>query len=105
MATTIKAQIDKISLGSGDSIKVRWTRDTGELAYGPNYPERTKWRDEWAILIRNQDPRDGLRIYLRPGSKVKIRFMSEKNQPNGIKRLKSRAPAADKRSITERKTT
>jgi hypothetical protein len=77
MPVKIQAQIEKIALGSGDSVKVRWSRDTGELAYGPNFPDRTKWRDEWAILVRNKNPKDGLRIYLRPGSKIRIRLLHD----------------------------
>lgn len=73
----VKSIIDRFSIGPGESVKVRWTRDTGELLY-PN-SDRTRYRDDYAILMRSQDEKDGLHIFVRKGSKVKVHNLRSKN--------------------------
>jgi hypothetical protein len=76
MAVKIKCQIDKISLGLGDTLSVRWARDTGELLY-PGISDRTKWKDDLAVLVRRDKDKEGLHIFIKAGSKVVIHNLKD----------------------------
>lgn len=77
MPVKIRASIDRVSLNPGDSLKVRWTRDTGELLYPHLDDGRTKYRDDYVVLVRTQDHKDGLHIFVRAHSKIKIHKLVE----------------------------
>ncbi len=80
MTAKIKAEIESLGLSSGDRLKVRWSRNTGELSYGPDFPDRFKWRDEFVILFRPEDEKEGLHIFVRPGSKIKIHHLASERK-------------------------
>jgi hypothetical protein len=80
MSVKIKTQIEKISLGRGDTLSIRWTRDTGVRLYPDS--DRTKWKDDGAVLVLrdNGNGKEGLHIFIKAGSKVVIHNLKNHNK-------------------------
>jgi hypothetical protein len=79
MTVEIKASIDRLSMSSNSSVGIKWTRDTGIPLYPHLNNGRTKFRDDYLILYLGDDPKDGLHVFVRAGSKVRFHKLEGKN--------------------------